>query len=771
MGDTVVATLRHAQSNDERLSKEKPYIITYPVASDIPRTNFLIEFFSNIKIHDMRAADLDYHECGFKMAKLDKNLPREDFDDESKIEKLYLPIVQRCLKKALGAKEVFIFDHMLRKRKPEFPFHPATKDTVPQPALSAHIDYTNAEVEERLRNYFGDQAEDFKKRHFQVVNIWKPLIGPLRDYPLAYCDAKSVNQDTDLLTVDEVFPKMVNEIYQVLYSPNHKWYWLPDQTPEEVVIFAGYDSRKGQSVAVPHCSFDLGDESRVTPAIDSGVQEERVCIEQCQVVERKVLESLLQDENDNSPRIRTEVGLPEEDLLVDWDGSQDPQNPRNWSPTRRWLVIMLISVITFNQAMSSTMFAPGAARAMADFHSSNEVVAQLLVSIYVVGLAAGPLVLSPLSELYGRIPIMHATNLAFVVGGVLCAVSVDIPMLILARLLMGISTISLGGGYVADLMAPEDRGRALNIWNIGPVLAPMVGPVVGGYITQKISWRWTFGMLSITGTFWLIICVFFLRETYAPCLLESKARKLRTSTGLQYRSKLDDGIAPKERLLASVARPWKMLSFCPVIIILSLFGSVAYCFMYLMFSTLTEVFVSTYGFTEGQAGLTFLGLGVGSLLGQLMLDFWMRGQTRDRNRTGRELLAEDHLPPLVVSGVLIACGQSGYGWSLHYVWHWIVPVAATGVTGLGIIFAFQAVQGYLVEAYTSYAASALAVSVAVRCVFGLTVPLAGPRMYEELGYGWGNTVLALIALMMVPASMLLQRFGPRIRGASQYSVR
>lgn len=230
----------------------------------------------------------------------------------------------------------------------------------------------------------------------------------------------------------------------------------------------------------------------VTPAIDSGVQEERVCIERCQVVERKVLESLLQDENDNSPRIRTEVGLPEEDLLVDWDGSQDPQNPRNWSPTRRWLVIMLISVITFNQcvspwqqaqtgilthgsnrAMSSTMFAPGAARAMADFHSSNEVVAQLLVSIYVVGLAAGPLVLSPLSELYGRIPIMHATNLAFVVGGVLCAVSVDIPMLILARLLMGISTISLGGGYVADLMAPEDRGRALNIWNIGPVL---VGP-------------------------------------------------------------------------------------------------------------------------------------------------------------------------------------------------------------------------------------------------------------------------------------------------------
>lgn len=91
--------------------------------------------------------------------------------------------------------------------------------------------------------------------------MWKPLLGPLRDYPMAYCDAKTMDPRTDLLTVDEVFPTVANEVYQVLYSPRHKWYYVPDQETDEVVIFAGYDSRTGQAMAVPHCSFDLGEKS------------------------------------------------------------------------------------------------------------------------------------------------------------------------------------------------------------------------------------------------------------------------------------------------------------------------------------------------------------------------------------------------------------------------------------------------------------------------------------------------------------------------------
>lgn len=75
---------------------------------------------------------------------------------------------------------------------------------------------------------------------------------------MAYLDPKSVNRDTDLLAVDEVFPKVANEVFQVFHNPNHKWYYVPDQLDSEVTIFNAFDAEKGQSLAVPHCSFDLG---------------------------------------------------------------------------------------------------------------------------------------------------------------------------------------------------------------------------------------------------------------------------------------------------------------------------------------------------------------------------------------------------------------------------------------------------------------------------------------------------------------------------------
>ena len=123
--------------------------------------------------------------------------------------------------------------------------------------------------------------------------------------------------------------------------------------------------------------------------------------------------------------------------------------------------------------MASTIFAPGVPDAMRDFHSTDSALSSLLVSIYVVGLAIGPLLLSPLSELYGRAPVMHTANFVFLVATILCAVSVDLAMLIVFRLIMGLACcipLTLGGGFVADLMIPEERGTALSLWTIGPLL-------------------------------------------------------------------------------------------------------------------------------------------------------------------------------------------------------------------------------------------------------------------------------------------------------------
>jgi hypothetical protein len=89
---------------------------------------------------------------------------------------------------------------------------------------------------------------------------------------MAYLDPKTVDQEKDIFAADEVFPTVANEVLQICYNPDHKWYYVPDQLDSEVTIFNAYDSEKGQALAVPHCSFDLGDAGSGIPRQSIEVQ-------------------------------------------------------------------------------------------------------------------------------------------------------------------------------------------------------------------------------------------------------------------------------------------------------------------------------------------------------------------------------------------------------------------------------------------------------------------------------------------------------------------
>lgn len=245
--------------------------------------------------------------------------------------------------------------------------------------------------------------------------------------------------------------------------------------------------------------------------------------------------------------------------------------------------------------------------------------------------------------------------------------------------------------------------------------------------------------------------------------------RLRKETGNPLlRSKYDKGETPAQLLRLSIMRPTKMLVRSPIVGIVSLFLAIAYSYMYLLFTTFTDVFETTYGFNAGEVGLSYLGLGIGSLVGQYTLDLFMKWYTKKQLAKNGKLQPEDQLPPLIVAGFLLSLGLFWYGWSMEYKVHWIVPIIGTSVCGFSITFFFVAVQTYLVEAYTVYAASALAANTAVRCVFGVTIPLAGPHLYNRLGLGWGNTLLGFLALIVAPASLWLLKYGERIRNNPRF---
>jgi hypothetical protein len=117
-----------------------------------------------------------------------------------------------------------------------------------------------------------------------------------------------------------------------------------------------------------------------------------------------------------------------------------------------------------------------------------------------------------------------------------------------------------------------------------------------------------------------ILSPFLLRETYAPILLEAKTRRLRKETGnSQLKSRLDPGVPRREVIFTALIRPPKLLLTSFVVTIIALDVAVVYGYQYLVFTTLAYIFQDKYHLSTGISGLVYLGNGIGTILGKLIL--------------------------------------------------------------------------------------------------------------------------------------------------------
>jgi multidrug resistance protein len=157
------------------------------------------------------------------------------------------------------------------------------------------------------------------------------------------------------------------------------------------------------------------------------------------------------------------------------------------------------------------MFAPSMTQVMNEFHSTNENIASFVVSVYLLGYAFGPLIIAPFSELYGRLPAYHITVLLFIVFNIACAKSLNLSMLIVFRFLTGVGgsgPLTIGPGSIADCFKQEERGKVMAIWTLPILIGPSMGPIVGGYLSDSLGWRWDFWFLCIVVSMPLfLLCV------------------------------------------------------------------------------------------------------------------------------------------------------------------------------------------------------------------------------------------------------------------------
>jgi multidrug resistance protein len=377
--------------------------------------------------------------------------------------------------------------------------------------------------------------------------------------------------------------------------------------------------------------------------------------------------------------------------VVFWDGPDDPQNPMNWSLGRKWLSIALVSMITFLTPLGSSSFAPGVPKLMDEFHNDSTLLSGFVVSVYVLGFAIGPLVIAPMSEMYGRLPLYHSCGILFVIFNIACAVAGSLTQLIIFRLLagsFGAAPLALGGGTIADLARPATRATAMAIWVLGPTLGPVIGPVAGGFICVHLGWRWNFWIIAIAGGIVTIVGIIAMRETYAPALLARKAKRLRKETGNPLlRSKFDNGMSTKDLFFYSIVRPTKMLIFSPACLSQSLYVAIVYSYLYLMFTTVTEIFEQQYHFRTDLVGLAYIGMGLGSFLGQFGYTYFANRNYRYHQRKG-DLKPEHRLIAMIPGSLLLPVALFWYAWSVEEKVHWICPIIAMAFFGIGLLVIF-----------------------------------------------------------------------------------
>ncbi|KAH7408174.1 cycloheximide resistance protein [Phaeosphaeria sp. MPI-PUGE-AT-0046c] len=453
--------------------------------------------------------------------------------------------------------------------------------------------------------------------------------------------------------------------------------------------------------------------------------------------------------------------------IVDFDGVHDPQNPLNWSAARKITSIAIISCLTFVLPLISTIIAPGIGDVLRDFNSKDEALGSFVTTAYVLGGVAGPTIIAPCSELYGRSITYQVTSLLFFIFNVACAVANSLGALVTLRLFaaaVGSCSITIGAGSIADIVAVEKRAAAMAAWVMGPILAPSIGPIIGAYLTPAKGWRWVFWVSTIlTGI--CAVLSFALRESYPYAILKRKTIKLREETGnMNLRSKLDTGKGPYEMFAFSMFRPLKMLFGSPVLFLMSLYVALIYAYIYLCFTTFPRIFVEAYGFSLEQVGLAYLGIGAGSLLGLILC-----GAAMDRisklltAKNGGQSRPEYRLPPMALGVLVVPAGLFWYAWTAEYQLHWILPIIGTAFLGAGMNITFMVSQTYLVDAYTTYAASAAAAMTILRSLIGALLPLAGDSLYDSLGVGWGTSVLGFIVLAFIPGPYFLYVYGEKAR--------
>jgi multidrug resistance protein len=398
----------------------------------------------------------------------------------------------------------------------------------------------------------------------------------------------------------------------------------------------------------------------------------------------------------------------------------------------------------------------------------------LINSLILIGIGLSPLLLAPLSEVYGRKPVLIVGSVIFAAWNAGCGAATTLAQILAFRLLSGFGASvadALAGGLIVDMWRAEERGRAWALFMMAPLLGPAIGPICGAFISEDVSWRWVFWAVSIATACVIVAAIVALPETYEPRLQQLALRRAEAQQSVD-RSRITN-IGPYLRrfidlMRINLVRPARMLGTQIIIQLLAVYMALLYGTMFLFLFMYPRMWTERYRQSVKIGSLNYLSFGIGLIGGVITAGImndhiYLRLKSKN-NGQGRP---EFRIPTMIMGTALVPVGLLWWGWSSNL--HWIMPNIGSAIFAMGVYVCSSCISVYTMDTYTRYAASAISTNLILRSLTAAVFPLFAPYMLDHLGFGLGSTVLAGSFLIVGTTVMFVLWFrGESLRARSIY---
>ncbi|KAK4688067.1 hypothetical protein P7C73_g2033, partial [Tremellales sp. Uapishka_1] len=347
------------------------------------------------------------------------------------------------------------------------------------------------------------------------------------------------------------------------------------------------------------------------------------------------------------------------------------------------------------------------------------------------------------------------------------------------------------------LFVPSERGTPVSIYAIGPMAGPIAGSMIGIWVLTAGGWRWPFWTITLLAAANMGLILTTMRETHAPTVKKiltyqahhprteatsflSKLSPSRQLHNLGWMTAMVSASDAREVFGKAFSRPPRILLGNPVAFAASAYYAYIYAIIYVFIVSTPLLFGSppfdkpglfSYMWPQSSLPAAYVGLGIGFLTAATIA-----ANSQDRiyrflsNRNGDDKSGQpEYRLVLTQIGVsLMPIGLFIYSWTAQAQTHWMGPCIGQFVIALGLMLAFNTLQAFIVDCFFPYSAAAIAGATALRSITACLLPIFSADLFGNLGWGWGGSLLAFVAIAGIPFPLMMFKYGKRLRERYQF---